>query len=139
MRKVTREVTDAFFNRRPRKCGNTRTDGTTIWLHGNAIARHSDLAHPTPENVEITLAGWDTVTTRERLNGIGRRASMLTPIGEPFQGFSVFRDRGVTKIAVHVRHAFGQGGTVFGWDNAIEMPHGEWINPHKFVGQFADK
>lgn len=46
MRKVTREVTDAFFNRRPRKCGNTRT---------------------------------------------------------------------------------------------IEMPHGEWINPRKFVGQFADK
>jgi hypothetical protein len=119
MRKVTREVTDAFFNRRPRKCGNTRTDGTTIWLHGNAIARHADNG-----DIEITLAGWDTVTTRERLNGVGRRAS-----------FSVFRDRGVTKVNVHVRAANLEPM----WLSAIEMPHGEWINPRKFVGQFADK
>jgi hypothetical protein len=119
MRKVTREVTDAFFNRRPRKCGNTRTDGTTIWLHGNAIARHADNG-----DIEITLAGWDTVTTRERLNGVGRRAS-----------FSVFRDRGVTKVNVHDR---GDNFELV-WHDAIEMPHGEWINPRKFVGQFADK
>jgi hypothetical protein len=119
MRKVTREVTDAFFNRRPRKCGNTRTDGTTIWLHGNAIARHADNG-----DIEITLAGWDTVTTRERLNGVGRRAS-----------FSVFRDRGVTKVNVHDR---GDNFELV-WHDAIEMPHGEWINPREFVGQFADK
>jgi hypothetical protein len=122
MRKVTREVTDAFFNRRPRKCGNTRTDGTTIWLHGNAIARHADNG-----DIEITLAGWDTVTTRERLNGVGRRA-----------GFGVFRVRGVTKVASVI--GVPTSDTDMSWQPIdIEMPHGEWINPRKFVGQFADK
>lgn len=119
MRKVTREVTDAFFNRRPRKCGNTRTDGTTIWLHGNAIAQWQG------GELFITLAGWDTVTTRERLNGIGRRAAR-------WGLFSVFRDRGVTMIALKRDD--------LSWrDAVVEMPHGEWINPHTFVGQFADK
>lgn len=119
MRKVTREITDAFFARRSRKCGNTRTDGTTIWLHGNAIARHADNG-----DIEITLAGWDTLTTHERLNGIGRRLA-----------FSVFRDRGVTKVSNYTRDE----RLAIVWQDAVEMPHGEWINPIKFVSQFADK
>ena len=118
MRKITKEITDAFFARRSRKCGNTRTDGTTIWLHGNAIAQWQ------LGELFITLAGWDTVTTRERLNGIGRRAA-----------FSVFRDRGVTKVNVYDR---GDDFRLV-WKDAVEMPTSTWINPRTFVGQFADK
>jgi hypothetical protein len=62
MRKVEREVIGAFLERRSRKVGNTRTDGDTLYLHGNAIAQHSG------EFIKITLAGWPTVTTRSRLN-----------------------------------------------------------------------
>lgn len=64
MRQVTKDVVDAFMARVASSKGNSHTDGTTLFLHGNAIARH------TPQGIEITMAGWETVTTRERLNGI---------------------------------------------------------------------
>lgn len=44
--------------------GNTMTDGETLYLHGNAIARH------TSSGITITNAGWPSNTTRERLNGL---------------------------------------------------------------------
>lgn len=52
------------MRRTPRTVGNSHTDGETLFLHGNAIARH------TPEGVEVTTAGWNSNTTKERLNGI---------------------------------------------------------------------
>ena len=55
---------EAFINRTPASQGNTHTDGATLFLHGNAIARHGE------HGLEITLAGWNTTTTRERLNGL---------------------------------------------------------------------
>ena len=65
MRKVTKETVKAFLNRKSRKIGNTETDGSTLRLHGNRIAWH------TPDGrIETTLAGWGTVTTRDRLNGL---------------------------------------------------------------------
>jgi hypothetical protein len=67
MRKVTEDITQAFMERKPRTIGNSSTDGTTLFLHGNAIARH------TSENIaelEISMAGWSSNTTRERLNGL---------------------------------------------------------------------
>lgn len=49
--------------------GNTRvyqdSEGATILaLHGNPIARRSGTS------IQITTAGWNTLTTRERLNGL---------------------------------------------------------------------
>lgn len=52
------------MQRTPATQGNTHTDGNTLFLHGNAIARHTE------RGLEITMAGWETVTTRERLNGL---------------------------------------------------------------------
>ena len=119
MRKVTREIADAFCNRRPRKCGNTRTDGTTIWLHGNPIVRHADNGE-----IEITLAGWDTVITRERINGVGQR-----------RGFAVFRDRGVTKVNTSTR----DGDLRLAWNHPLEVPVDGWVNPKTYAAQFEDK
>jgi hypothetical protein len=65
MNKVTNEVVGAFLKNRKRKVGNTATDGTTLTLHGNLIAQRM------PDgSIMATLAGWPTVTTRERLNGL---------------------------------------------------------------------
>lgn len=64
MRKVTQLTCGAFEAGRACTLGNTHTDGTTLFLHGNAIARR------TPQGLEITMAGWETVTTRERLSGL---------------------------------------------------------------------
>lgn len=64
MRQVTRDIVSSFMARVPSTKGNSHTDGTTLFLHGNAIARH------TAEGLEVTMAGWESNTTRERLNGI---------------------------------------------------------------------
>ncbi len=64
MRKVTRQIGTAFHNRTPKTVGNTTTDGETVFLHGNAIVKREG------GKVFATLAGWNTPTTRERVNGI---------------------------------------------------------------------
>jgi hypothetical protein len=66
MRKVTREIVQSWARGESRTIGNTCTDGDTIWLHGNAIAWKTGDA----DVIALTLAGWNTVTTRERLNGV---------------------------------------------------------------------
>lgn len=65
MRIVTRKVVESFIAGSRRTVGNTRTDGTILTLHGNRIAERM------PDgSIVATLAGWPTVTTRERLNGL---------------------------------------------------------------------
>ena len=65
MRKVTEQIKQAFEQGTPLKIGNTRTNGTSVFLHGNEIIRR-DISGL----VFATLAGWNTPTTRERVNGI---------------------------------------------------------------------
>ena len=69
MRKITKESIKAFYNREPFKKSNMIVENiegvTKLKLHNNTIAKLD-------ENSElfITTAGWDTRTTRERLNGL---------------------------------------------------------------------
>tara|TARA_R100000808_G_scaffold1753_1_gene7581 strand:+ start:472 stop:801 length:330 start_codon:yes stop_codon:yes gene_type:complete len=65
MRKVTQKIVSAFAQGEPAASGNTTTDGNAIWLHGNRIAQRDESG-----SVWVTLAGWPTVTTRERVNGL---------------------------------------------------------------------
>ena len=65
MRKVTEQIKEAFEQGKPKKVGNTETDGQTVWLHGNAIVKRDF-----DGLVRWSLAGWNTPTTRERVNGI---------------------------------------------------------------------
>jgi hypothetical protein len=64
MRKITQRVATAFHSHSKLSVSNTITDGESVWLHGNKIIKR--------ENNEIyfSLAGWNTLTTRERINGI---------------------------------------------------------------------
>ena len=65
MRKISKQIAQAFNQGKTKSIGNTSTNGQEVFLHGNKIAWRS------PGNtLELTLAGWPTVTTRERLNAI---------------------------------------------------------------------
>lgn len=79
MRKITQQAAEAFWNYEPFNSGNTRVKalytspgvnivGAIMELHGNAIARVQD------GKLYMTLAGWATATTRERLNGVYQSA-----------------------------------------------------------------
>ena len=88
MRKITYKAARAFIEGRNFSSGNTSVrverktcdernnlnypDGIckVFYLHGNCIAEQ------TPNGLSITLAGWPTVTTRDRLNGL------LTELGK---------------------------------------------------------
>lgn len=90
-RKVTAQVVAAFLAGNSRTIANTSTNGDVLSLHGNPIA--SKLNHGTRLEGEllVTLAGWDTPTTRERLNALPgvsvHRAKGQTYLnGKPWDG-----------------------------------------------------
>ena len=64
MRKITREISRAFQNREAKTIGNSRTDGNALFLYDNKIAEYRN------GSLWITNAGWDSATTKERLNGL---------------------------------------------------------------------
>ena len=65
MRKETHKIAKAFYNRRPASAARTRTNGDVVWLHDNFIAWRT-----LDGDIGFRLAGWPTVTTRDRINGI---------------------------------------------------------------------
>lgn len=66
MRAETKAVMQAFLKRKACTRQRTYTDGDTVYLHRNKIAWWDDEAG----TICLTLAGWGTSTTRERLNGL---------------------------------------------------------------------
>lgn len=69
MRKITKQAVDAFLKGYDFKSDNTqvigKAGGTYLKLHDNTIACKLNDA-----SIEVSLCGWNTPTTRERLNGI---------------------------------------------------------------------
>jgi hypothetical protein len=65
MKQVTEQIKRAFENKKSLKVNNTRTDGTSVFLHGNEIIKRDKSGI-----VLFTFSGWPSVTTRERLRGI---------------------------------------------------------------------
>lgn len=70
MRKITQQAIQAFTQSRNFKSGATEVkvqdNGVKfLSLHGNHIASHSP-----SDGLSINLCGWNTSTTRERLNGL---------------------------------------------------------------------
>lgn len=78
MRKITQRIATAFHSHNRLSISNTMTDGESVWLHGNKIIKR--------ENNEIyfSLAGWNTLTTRERINGIVGNKVIYRIKGEAF-------------------------------------------------------
>ena len=65
MRQETQKIMSAFLRGQKASAARTNTDGRSVWLHGNKIAQRSE-----GDFVDFSLAGWPTVTTRERINGM---------------------------------------------------------------------
>jgi hypothetical protein len=71
MRKITREAVDAFYGGYNMKNGNTVVKDGAMYLYGSKIAEFASLFNNDGNaTINITLAGWNTNTTRERLNGL---------------------------------------------------------------------
>ena len=71
MRKITKESTEAFMNAKPFNKANMVVEVlpnvTVLKLYGNAIAyRYND----PKKTLSITNCGWESNTTKERLNAI---------------------------------------------------------------------
>jgi len=70
MRKITSEACHALQSGYRYKSGNTEViaglENTTMYLHGHAIAKISTISRV----LEVQSAGWETATTKERLNGL---------------------------------------------------------------------
>jgi len=69
MRKITRDAVDAFMRHESFKRSNTQVavqpTETHLLLHDHLIATHDHMG-----NIKVTNAGYQTNTTKERLNGI---------------------------------------------------------------------
>lgn len=65
MRKITRDAVDAFLNGREFRQGNMRVENDKMYLHGNIIAWIDCNNY-----LWICDGGYQTVTTKERLNAL---------------------------------------------------------------------
>ena len=63
MRKESLKIARAFSAGVAASADRTRTDGQAVYLHDNLIARRG-----ADGSIWVTLAGWGTVTTRDRVN-----------------------------------------------------------------------
>ena len=77
MRKITRQITEAFANKQAKRSGNdevtiTNDSEVRLYLHRNKIAEHVIGTNI----LTVTLAGWGTNTTRERLCGLMRTLNL---------------------------------------------------------------
>lgn len=85
MRIVTRRAIDALMDGTDITIDNTKVRGDTLFLHDNPIIQVRE------DGVYIQTAGWNTITTRERLNGLPKvrvysHKRQLHLNGEPWDG-----------------------------------------------------
>lgn len=88
MRKIEQWMIDAVRARRTECKDSTQVtaheSGIDVYLHGNLIASYRGPGAPTggdPKKWEFTLAGWNTPTTRARINRLS----------ETFLGYGIVR------------------------------------------------
>lgn len=63
-RGVSKDIAGNFIAGNKRSISNSMTDGDSLFLHGNKIAWKE------PDGIVITTAGWNTKTTKDRLNAL---------------------------------------------------------------------
>jgi hypothetical protein len=85
---AARRIAEAFAGGTNARAGYAVTNGIEVWYRGNCIARR------TPAGVEVSLLGWDTVTTRRYLNAVCKAAGACNA---QHTG-CVWRERGQTWI-----------------------------------------
>ena len=93
MRQITRESVEAFlyghsFNKANMQVWTDNYGSSTLKLHGNTIARSIR------GEVCVTFAGWQTPTTKERLNGLAELMDGTRPFYQK-AGQLYFNDRAI--------------------------------------------
>ena len=84
MRKITKEAVEAFENNKNYSNTNTKVNEVGYFLHGHKIAEFESLfTSDGNKNINITLANWNTNTTRERLNGLDG-VRITTKLGQAY-------------------------------------------------------
>jgi hypothetical protein len=96
MRNITSKAIAAFNSGKNFKDGATQVqtsgDYKFLLLHGNNIARF------TPDGLEINLCGWNTSTTRDRLNGLPN-VRIHTKQGQAFLNGNPIPSNGWVKVS----------------------------------------
>ena len=65
MRKISKSIANAFNKGERRSISNTVTDNNEVLLHGNRIMWENENG-----DTYLSMCGWATPTTRERLNAL---------------------------------------------------------------------
>lgn len=95
MRKITKEAVYAFENNQRFNKANTIVNEFGYFLHGNKIAEYTSLFNDGNKDINITLAGWNTNTTRERLNGLDG-VRVTTKLGQAYLNGKEWDDEWIT-------------------------------------------
>ena len=95
MTKISKETSEAFLNNKYYSNTNTKVMGGAIYLYKNKIAI---INHDT-KIVEISLARWNTKTTRDRLNAI-QNVSIRVKKGVPYLNGEIINSHDWYKIVI---------------------------------------
>lgn len=81
MRKLTKKVIEALEEGKNEAIGNTYVSDNTLYLFGNSIIKKEG------DKTLVRLAGYNTRTTRERINGlqhVGYSVDVICKNGVPY-------------------------------------------------------
>lgn len=96
MRKITEQAVNALANGTKFSSGNTVVSDGKLFLHGNNIVSVTGLG-----SIDINLCGWNTPTTRERINGVLRHyrmGSISTKQGQAMLNGNSIPDNGWVRV-----------------------------------------
>ena len=116
MRKITRESVSAFLNCKRFSSGNMSVEvdsmptSSRLYLHGNLIAAY----YPGQDQVRIYDAGWQTNTTKDRLNGV---LSLITILGMPAP--CIYQKDHVWYLSTNGGDVEWTGGAVFQYTSGL--------------------
>ena len=82
MRKITQQAVNAFYTEQRFSQGNTSVIDGAMYLHGNKIAFYKENA------LHISFCGWQTTTTKERINGVLQNGFVFQKKGKLYFGIA---------------------------------------------------
>ena len=159
MRKITLKTATAFLNQKPINMDNTRVEVRTIempvlngskieknaiqsdmYLHNNWIAQFNKIS----KGLWFSLAGWNTPTTRERLNGLFEVYGLTCKVRQIKGEAYIQTPSELVKIDANSTYVIGGGKNTnasivkdFQNTEAIDTASG-WVMPEE-VEEFSQK
>ena len=116
MRLITQKTTEAFRDFKALRVNNTTVkvfplgDAGTVQLklHGNTIAEFTPNGKFGYRSLWFTLAGWNTPTTKERLNGLFKTMNLTVQIRQ--RNYQLYLDTPTESVPINPTGWFAIGG-----------------------------